>query len=164
MATANLGSPAIGVPKSLIAQTICTDAPGLISDHQAKYIFPAGEATSNAGLFICANDFAKLLICYLNGGEYEGGRLFDENDLQEAAPDTKDKTNGYRRLGWVIYECHLSDRAFGTALSHTGATGQSILFDRTLQKYAIVLTTRCGDYERAKTDRSRIIDELLYNH
>ena len=163
MTSSNLGTPAIGVPKSRIAQTINTDAPGLLSDHQAKYIFPTGDSSANAGLFTSANDFVKLLTCYLHNGAYEDGRLFDEKDLQEAAPDTRDKTHGYRRLGWVIYDMHLADKAFGTALSHSGFSGQTILFDQKLNKYAIVLTTRFGDYERAKTNRYRIINELLYN-
>ena len=163
MDSSNLGTPAIGVAKSRIAQTINTDAPGLISDHQAKYIFPTGDSSANAGLFTCANDFEKLLVCYLHNGEHEGGRLFDEKDLLEAVPDTKDKTHGYRRLGWVIYDMHLDDKAFGTSLSHSGFSGQTILFDQKLNKYAIVLTTRFGDYERAKTNRYRIINELLYN-
>ncbi|MBR4674869.1 MAG: beta-lactamase family protein [Victivallales bacterium] len=163
MSSSCLGTPAIGIPKERLAQTIATDAPGLISDHQARFIFPTGEATANAGLFTCANDFEKLLVCYLRNGEYEGGRLFDEKDLQEAAPDTKDKTHGYRRLGWNVWDMHLADKAFGTSLSHSGASGQTILFDQKLNKYAIVLTTRFGDYERAKTNRYRIINELLYN-
>ena len=163
MDSSNLGTPTQGIPKARLAQTIATDAPGLISDHQARFIFPTGEATANAGLFTSANDFAKLLVCHLHNGAYEGGRLFDEKDLQEAAPDTREKTHGYRRLGWNVWDLHLADKAFGTSLSHSGASGQTILFDQTLGKYAIVLTTRFGDYERAKTNRYRIINELLYN-
>jgi hypothetical protein len=36
-----------------------------------------------------------------------------------------------------------------------------VLFDVKRRRFAVVLTTRCGDYDRAKADRFRAIDALL---
>ena len=49
----------------------------------------------------------------------------------------------------------------GAALFHSGWSGQTVLFDLKRQRYAVVLTTRCGDYSRAKRDRFKAIAALI---
>ena len=50
---------------------------------------------------------------------------------------------------------------FGTSLFHSGWSGQTVLFDLKRRRYAVVLTTRCGGYSRAKRDRFKAIAALL---
>ena len=80
--------------------------------------------------------------------------------MREILPDRKERFNGYRKFGWVIYEPFLEDGMFGSVLFHSGWSGQTILFDRERGMYGVVLTTRSGDYNRAKRDRFRILHEV----
>ena len=100
--------------------------------------------------------------CYLRHGEYTPGkRLFSENSFKQITPDQKKKVDGYRRLGWIIYDKYMDDSAWGTSLLHSGWSGQTVFMNFSKQMFAIVLTTRCGDYERAKCDRFEIIKQLF---
>ena len=55
----------------------------------------------------------------------------------------------------------LPEELRGSSLFHSGWTGQTMLFDVRWRRYAVVLTTRCGDYDQAKADRFRAIAALL---
>lgn len=162
MADSRLGRPPATAGRERLAQTMGTDAPGRISDFVAARIYRDGGSTANAGLFTTALDLAKLLRCYLRHGAVPGqSPLFSEASFAEAAPDRQSQLDGYRRLGWVIWDRLLGEDAFGSALLHSGWSGQTILMHVPRRFFAIVLTTRCGDYERAKRDRFAIIDRLL---
>ena len=161
MSCTSLGAPLQEIPLEKLGQTIATDHPGEISDFVAKRIYRDGGCTGNAGLFTSAKDFAKLLKCYLHYGEIDSGhRLFSEKEMLEAVPDRRQKYDGYRRFGWGIYENYLAPEMYGNVLFHSGWSGQTILFDLTRDMYGIVLTTRCGDYSRAKKERFAILHRL----
>lgn len=160
MHDSSLGKPVAVAPERL-AQTILTDAPGQISDHIAWRVYRDGGSTGNAGLFSTAVDLAKLLRCYLRHGIYANGRLFSEAAFAEIAPDRSGKYDGYRRFGWIIYDRCLDQSAYGDALFHSGWTGQTVLINFAKEFFAVVLTTRCGDYERAKADRFAILNALM---
>lgn len=162
MESSSVGEPRKEIPSERLAQTMGTAKPGQISDLVAFRIYRDGGVTGNAGLFTTARDYVKLLKCYLNHGEYAlGKRLFGETEFREIAPDVADKSDGYRRFGWIIYDSLLDDGLFGTSLLHSGWSGQTILVNFKKEFYAVVLTTRYGDYKRAKADRFEII-RILY--
>ena len=163
MADSRLGRPPAAAGRERLAQTMGTDEPGRISDFVAARIYRDGGSTANAGLFTTALDLAKLLRCYLRRGAVPGrSPLFSETSFAEAAPDRQSQVDGYRRLGWIIWDRLLCDDAFGGALLHSGWSGQTILMHLPRRFFAMVLTTRCGDYERAKQDRFAIIERLLH--
>ncbi len=158
MTSSSVGKPLPGLPLSRLAQTIGTGKPGEISDFIAYRIYRDGGTTGNAGMFSTADDLAKLMRCYLRHGEYAPGkRLFSQKSFAEIAPDRAKKIDGYRRFGWVVYDKHMHNSAFGTSLLHSGWSGQTVFMDFEKQMLIIVLTTRCGDYARAKCDRFEII-------
>lgn len=157
-----LGAPPPVAPERL-AETFGTERPGMISDFVAYRIYRDGGATGNAGMFSSARDLGKLLRCYLRhgGGLEKGRRLFDEESFREIAPDRAKKTDGYRRFGWVVYDALLGNFAYGSSLLHSGWSGQSVFLDFEKDFFAVVLTTRCGDYDRAKRDRFQVIQTLF---
>ena len=103
----------------------------------------------------------SAVICGMVGGLEKGRRLFDEESFREIAPDRAKKTDGYRRFGWVVYDALLGDFAYGSSLLHSGWSGQSVFLDFEKDFFAVVLTTRCGDYDRAKRDRFQVIQTLF---
>ena len=161
MDSTSLGKPCAGIPIERLGQTPNTSRPGEISDFVAYRIYRDGGCTGNAGLFTSAYDFGKLLQCHLDGGVTPSGkRLFSETELAEIAPDRAYSYHGYRRFGWSIYEKYLNREMFGTVLFHSGWSGQTVLFDMSRNMYGCVLTTRIGDYERAKQNRHNILHKL----
>ena len=161
MNSTSLGRPLEYIPLERLGQTMGTARPGEISDFVAMRIYRDGGNAGNAGLFTSAHDFGRLLQCHLDGGLTPSGkRLFSEAEVAEIAPDRAQSYHGYRRFGWSICENYLPDEMFGSVLFHSGWSGQTILFDLSRNMYACVLTTRCGDYERAKSDRFEILHQL----
>ena len=161
MNSTSLGKPRPEIPVERLGQTMGTGRPGEISDFVAVRIYRDGGCTGNAGLFTSANDYAKLLECYLRRGKTESGQqLFGEAEMAQIMPDRKAHFHGYRKFGWSVYENYLAEEMFGTVLFHSGWSGQTVLFDPAKNMYAAVLTTRCGDYERAKKNRMEILHQV----
>lgn len=161
MNSSSLGTPRPEIPIERLGQTMGTGRPGEISDFVAVRIFRDGGCTGNAGLFTSANDYAKLLECYLRRGRTPDGKeLFGEAEMAEIMPDRKAHFHGYRKFGWSVHENYLAEEMFGTVLFHSGWSGQTVLFDPAKNMYAAVLTTRCGDYERAKKKRFEILHQV----
>jgi len=161
MNSTSLGKPRPEIPLERLGQTMGTSRPGEISDFVAVRIYRDGGCTGNAGLFTSANDFAKLLECYLHHGRTPSGKtLFGEAEMEEIRPDRKVHFHGYRKFGWSVYEKFLAEEMFGTVLFHSGWSGQTVLFDPSKNMYAAVLTTRCGDYVRAKKNRFEILHQV----
>lgn len=155
-----LGAPPEHVKKERLAQTILTEKPGEISDFVAYRVFRDGKCAGNAGVFSSARDLAKLLFCYLNGGSANGTRLFSELSLSECLPDRAKRQDGYRKFGWVIFDPMLNDAFFGSSLFHSGWSGQTLFMDFQRKRFVVLLTTRCGDYDRAKADRLRVVQQV----
>ncbi len=118
-----------------------TGAPrGRVHDSNAAAL---GGDAGHAGLFSTASDLAVFAQMLLNGGEYDGVRIF--------APATVElftkRAKGTRALGWdtcdsanVRSTCgrYLSSRAFG----HTGFTGTSLWVDPDRKMFVLILTNR----------------------
>lgn len=161
MKNTSLGKPLPGIPEAQLAQTMGMPKAGQISDFVAFRIYRDGGCTGNAGLFSNAHDLSKLLRCYLRHGVIQGEqRLFTENEFAEIAPDSAHHYDDYRRFGWVIYDPPLSEDLFGTSLFHSGWSGQTLFMNFAQDRFVIVLTPRCGDYDRAKATRFEIIRQL----
>ena len=161
MDSTSLGKPRLEISVERLGQTMGTSSPGEISDFVAVRIYRDGGCTGNAGLFTSANDFAKLLECYLHRGKTGSGQqLFGEAEMTEILPNRKEHFHGYRKFGWSVYEQFLTEEMFGTVLFHSGWSGQTVLFDLSKNIYAAVLTTRCGDYDRAKKNRFEILHQV----
>ena len=162
MVDTSLGASLATVEKGRLAQTMCTDRPGAISDEVARLLWAAGIGTFNAGLFSTAEDLAKLMRVYLRGGVCDNGtRLFGSDEMAEIAPSPANRIAGARAFGWQYAASELPEELRGTSLFHSGWSGQSVLFDLKRRRYAVVLTTRCGDYNRAKKDRFKAIASLI---
>lgn len=162
MTDTSLGAPASHVETGRLAQTMDTPQPGIISDFVARPMWAAGIGTFNAGLFSTAEDLAKLMRVYLRGGVCDGGtRLFGEAEMAEIAPLETCRTEGARSFGWQYADEYLPESLSGTALFHSGWSGQTVLFDLKRKRAIVVLTTRCGDYDRAKRERFEAIATIL---
>ena len=162
MVDSSLGAPLATIEKGRLAQTMCTDKPGVISDEVARPLWAVGIGTFNAGMFTTAEDLAKLMRVYLRGGVCDNGtRLWGAGEMAQIAPSPTNRINGARTFGWQFAAGELPNELRGTSLFHSGWSGQTVLFDLKRRRYAVVLTTRCGDYSRAKEDRFKAIAALI---
>ena len=158
----SLGAPLPSIGPDRLAQTFGTQKGGVISDFVARPLWAADIGTFNAGLFSTAEDMAKLMRVYLRGGVCDDGtRLFGEAEMALIAPSATNKVEGARTFGWQSASENLPPELFGTSLFHSGWSGQTVLFDLTRRRYAIVITTRCGAYKRAKRERFDAIGILM---
>lgn len=129
-----------------------TGAPrGRVHDGNAAAL---GGVAGHAGLFSTASDLAVFAQMLLNGGEYDGTRIFKQSTV---ALFTK-RAAGTRALGWdtcdsanVRSTCgrYLSARAFG----HTGFTGTSLWIDPDREMFMILLTNRVDDPRVRRPER-----------
>ncbi len=129
-----------------------TGAPrGRVHDGNAAAL---GGVSGHAGLFSTASDLAVFAQMLLDGGEYDGTRIFHESTV---ALFTK-RAAGTRGLGWdtcdsanVRSTCgrYLSARAFG----HTGFTGTSLWIDPDRAMFMILLTNRVDDPRVRRPER-----------
>jgi beta-N-acetylhexosaminidase len=113
---------------------------GEVHDENAAAL---GGVSAHAGLFSSGADLAHLAEAYLNGGVYQGTRLFKESTIRQFTT-VQDSTFSNRALGWETptggnSAGHLMTRpAFG----HTGFTGTSFWVDPQDDLYVILLTNR----------------------
>ena len=110
---------------------------GLVHDINAHV---QGGVSGHAGLFSTASDIAIFAQTMLNGGEYNGVRVFRDSTVSRFTR----RTAGRRALGWDTAEGelgagrYLTSRAYG----HTGYTGTSIWIDPDRDMFMILLTNR----------------------
>jgi CubicO group peptidase (beta-lactamase class C family) len=110
---------------------------GQVHDENAHAL---GGVAGHAGLFSTASDLAVFAQMMLNGGAYDGVRIFADTTV---ALFTR-RTEGHRALGWDTADGdygsgrYLTPRAYG----HTGFTGTSLWIDPDRQMFVILLTNR----------------------
>ncbi len=125
---------------------------GEVHDENA---FALGGVAGHAGLFSTAADLAVFAQMMLNGGEYDGTRVFADSTV---ALFTK-RAAGTRALGWDTCggegSCgdHLGEDAYG----HTGFTGTSLWIDPDRDMFVVLLTNRVHE-ARAKRPAKVIAD------
>ncbi len=164
MKESTMGRPATDDPARL-ARTIQTDTPGRISDFIASRVFRDGGSAGNAGVFSTARDLAKFCRCHLDHGRLpDDKRLFSEAMFREISTPAPGPGSIKRSFGWAVDGELTPKSASGKQFYHTGWSGQTIYIDPGLQRFAVVLTARSGDYERAKLARTRVINSLLELH
>jgi CubicO group peptidase (beta-lactamase class C family) len=117
--------------------------------------YALGGVAGHAGLFSTAADLAVFAQTMLDGGEYDGVRIFADSTV---ALFTK-RAAGTRALGWDTCggsgSCgqYLGEDAYG----HTGFTGTSLWIDPEREMFVVLLTNRVHD-ARAKRPAKVIAD------
>ncbi|QDU39087.1 Esterase EstB [Maioricimonas rarisocia] len=103
-----------------------------------------GGVAGHAGLFSTAQDLAVYATMMINGGEYGGVRVLEEETVERMTRPTK-VPRGLRALGWDVNSPYssnrgdlMSDRAFG----HGGFTGTTMWIDPTQELFVIFLSNR----------------------
>lgn len=110
---------------------------GQVHDENA---YALGGVAGHAGLFSTAADLAVFAQMMLDGGAYDGVRIFADTTV---ALFTR-RTAGNRALGWDTADGdygsgrYLTPRAYG----HTGFTGTSMWIDPDRNMFVILLTNR----------------------
>lgn len=116
-----------------------TQIHGMVHDEGAAMM---GGLSSNAGLFGTANDLAKLLQMYLNGGTYGSKRFIAESSLEEFTRCQYCEQDNRRGLGFdkplIEYDAQkssVSKDASPESYGHSGYTGTFVWVD---PKYDLV--------------------------
>ncbi|MGK2934905.1 MAG: serine hydrolase domain-containing protein [Gemmatimonadaceae bacterium] len=110
---------------------------GQVHDENAHAL---GGVAGHAGLFSTASDLAVFAQMMLEGGAYDGVRIFADTTVRLFTR----RTAGNRALGWDTAAGdygsgqYLTPRAYG----HTGFTGTSMWIDPDRQMFVILLTNR----------------------
>ncbi len=98
------------------------------------------------GMHTTTSDLYKLLETFLNGGEYNGHRVFNPATVREMTTDQNQAIHAPWGLGWAVGRSKAWN-AFGNLVSpetfgHAGATGTVAWADPRRQLVCVVLTNR----------------------
>jgi len=113
---------------------------GLVHDPTTRFM---GGVAGHAGLFTTARDLGIFAEMILNGGEWNGVRLFQPQTIRKfTEPQTPAYQSTLRGLGWDMDSRYSANRgelfplgSFG----HTGFTGTSFWLDPITKTYVILL-------------------------
>ncbi len=141
---------------------------GYVHDELAAF---SGGVQGNAGLFSNANDLAKLLQLWLNGGTYGGQRIYKESTVKTFT--TEKSPNSHRGLGFDKPNMSnpswssTCDEATAETYGHTGFTGTCFWVDPKNDMIYIFLCNRVSP-TRNNPAFSRVsarshIQSLLYH-
>ncbi|MFI5227686.1 MAG: serine hydrolase domain-containing protein [Gemmatimonadales bacterium] len=125
---------------------------GEVHDENA---YALGGVAGHAGLFSTASDLSVFAQMMLNGGEYNGLRLFADSTVALFTT----RAAGTRALGWDTCggsgSCgsYLGEDAYG----HTGFTGTSLWIDPDRDMFVLLLTNRVHE-ARARRPAKVIAD------
>lgn len=133
-----------------------------------------GGVSGHAGLFSNANDLAKLMQMYLNGGEYGGKRYIKEETVKEFTRVQFPENDNRRALGfdkpYLEYKGVSSNTgkdASEASFGHTGFTGTMVWMDPEHDLLYIFLANRVSpsrDNKRLYSLNTRTqIQQVLYN-
>ena len=116
------------------------------------YVHDPGAAMQNgigghAGLFSNANDLAKLMQMYLNGGEYAGKRYIEEKTIEEFTSCQYRRKDNRRGIGFdkpVIDDTDgpTCDQASPSSFGHSGFTGTIVWADPEHELIYVFLSNR----------------------
>lgn len=119
---------------------------GTVHDEAAAMM---GGISANAGLFSNANDMAKFMQMYLNGGSYGGERFIAENTVKEFTKTQFPKNDNHRGIGFDKPLFGERNENWNTALDaspesfgHTGFTGTMVWADPENNTLFIFLSNR----------------------
>lgn len=109
---------------------------GFVQDEGAAMM---GGVAGHAGLFSSAEDLAKLMQMYLNGGSYGGVQFFNP---QTVAEFTKDQYSGNRRGAGFDKVSSSKGGPSGNSYGHYGFTGTMVWNDPDEQLVFVFLSNR----------------------
>ncbi len=117
---------------------------GKVHDENA---FLMGGISGNAGLFASANDLAKILQMYLNGGTYGGHQYLSSKVIQEFTSHQYCSDKNRRGLGFDKPECYgvsknVTDLASPESFGHSGFTGTYAWVDPVQELVYVFLSNR----------------------
>ena len=135
---------------------------GKVHDENAYYL---GGVSGNAGLFSCAPDLAIYAQMLLNGGIYDGKRIFREETIDLFTKRQDLVAGSDRTLGWGTPTKNSSGGQYFSeaSIGHTGFTGTSIWIDKEKQLFGILLTNRVHptrENQKLYEFRADIYDDL----
>lgn len=133
-----------------------------------------GGISGHAGLFSNANDLAKLLQMYLNGGEYGGKRYLSAETIEEFTRVQFPENQNRRALGfdkpalqWKGPDSNTAKDASAASYGHTGFTGTMVWMDPEYDLLYVFLSNRVSPSRENKrlyelNTRTRI-QQVLYD-
>ena len=140
---------------------------GYVHDELAAF---SGGVQGNAGLFSTANDLAKLLQMWLNGGTYGGQRLLKASTVETFT--TQKSPNSHRGLGFdkpVVGNPDASNtcpEATPETYGHTGFTGTRFWVDPKNDMFFIFFSNRVSPTRNnpafSRISASSHIQSLIY--
>lgn len=144
---------------------------GYVQDAGAALL---GGVSGNAGLFGCANDLAKLMQMYLNGGWYGNRRFIEASTLQKYTSCYNPNESVNRRgLGFdrpVVNEPEAGpacDSASPHSFGHSGYTGTLVWVDPEQELLFIFLSNRVhpnqGNYKLIEKNTRTAIQQVVYD-
>jgi len=107
-----------------------------------------GGVCGHAGLFASANDLAKLMQLYLNGGEYGGKQFFNKKTIELFTTRPYQKTGNRRALGFdkpepdILNQSPVSLMVSDLSYGHTGFTGTMAWVDPKYKLVYVFLSNR----------------------
>ena len=124
-----------------------------------------GGVAGHAGLFSTADDMAIFCQMILNGGEYNGVRIFKSETVRLMTTNQSPVINQPRGLGWDIGSRFAGQRGNvfpKEGFGHTGWTGTSVWVDPASQTFVILLCNRNhpdgkGNVGRLRSQVSNIV-------
>ncbi|MDD4816958.1 MAG: serine hydrolase [Victivallaceae bacterium] len=142
---------------SRLARTFAMPHAGEISDPTSFRIYRDGLCAGNAGAFTTAPDLAKFNLMLLNGG----APLLNASDIAEFSTNTIPAALHIKRgVGFLIDDPFKPTGFPARTVYHSGWSGQTMIADLENGFFAIVLTARQGDYDRAKRGRFAMLGDL----
>ncbi|MBR6248247.1 MAG: serine hydrolase [Muribaculaceae bacterium] len=142
---------------------------GYVHDELAAF---SGGVQGNAGLFSSANDLAKLLQMWLNGGTYGGERFLQPSTVEVFT--TQKSPNSHRGLGFdkpVVGDPDASNtcpEATPETFGHTGFTGTRFWVDPANDMFFIFFSNRVSPTRNnpnfGRISASSHIQSLIYEN
>ena len=122
---------------------------GVVHDPTARYM---GGVAGHAGLFSTAGDLARFCQMMLDGGVWEGTRIFSRLTVEKfTTPQSPPDQPILRGLGWDVDSPFSGERGelfpIGS-YGHTGFTGTSLWLDPKSNTYVILLTNAVHPHVR----------------
>lgn len=142
-------------PRRVVRQGV-SQTLGVASDPPARH---AHRPLGNAGMFSTADDLGKLCRMMLTNGRWGERRILSSSVLRLLG--TRPDTRSPAAFGWRTAPEFNPPSLSATALSHTGWAGNSVWIDPERQRYAVVLTNRIGDHEKAAKARIELAERML---
>ena len=159
----NMSSTSLGLPinteKTRLSKTMNSPDFGTISDPHANIIFRDGLCAGNAGMFSTAIDLSKYCQMMLNSGKLNDKQILGKS-FTELTTNKCQAPNAKRSFGWDMTKTSLPKNFSELSITHSGWSGQSVFIDIKNNKFVVVLTVRCGNYEKAKQERIDIAEEI----